>query len=45
VIEQYPDIVANLKILGEEAREDMGDAIMGRKGKNSRDCGWADQPE
>ena len=45
VIDQHPDIVEQLKILGEKAREDMGDAITGREGKNNRDCGWVDQPE
>ena len=45
VIDRHPDIVEQLKILGEKAREDMGDAITGREGKNNRDCGWVDQPE
>ncbi len=45
VADTYPDIVAQLQVLGEEAREDMGDAITGRDGKFNRDCGWVDQPE
>jgi len=36
----YPDIVTALQQLAEEAREDMGDAVTNRKGKNVRDCGW-----
>jgi arylsulfatase A-like enzyme len=39
VKESYPDIVAALQLLAEEARDDMGDAITNRKGKNVRACG------
>ncbi len=40
VKEFFPEIVTLLQQLAEEAREDMGDAITNRKGKNNRDCGW-----
>jgi arylsulfatase A-like enzyme len=40
VKEFFPDIVAQLQELAEIARDDMGDAITNRKGKNNRDCGW-----
>jgi hypothetical protein len=40
VKETYPEIVAALQALAEEARDDMGDAVTNRKGKNVRDCGW-----
>ena len=40
VKESYPEIVAALQALAEEARADLGDAITDRKGKNVRDCGW-----
>ena len=40
VKESYPGIVAALQLLAEEARDDMGDAVTNRKGKNTRDCGW-----
>jgi len=39
VIDQYPDVVEELQALGKAAREDMGDALTGRKGTNNRDCG------
>jgi arylsulfatase A-like enzyme len=40
VKESYPEIVAALQALAEEARDDMGDAVTNRKGKFVRDCGW-----
>ncbi len=40
VKESYPEVVADLQKLAEEAREDLGDAVTNRKGKNVRDCGW-----
>ena len=39
VKDSYPEIVEALQKLAEEAREDMGDAVTNRKGKNVRDCG------
>ena len=39
VKDNYPEIVEALQKLAEEARDDMGDAVTNRKGKNVRDCG------
>jgi len=36
---QHPEIVAELQSIAEIAREDLGDAITGRKGTGVRDCG------
>ena len=35
----YPEVVKELMVLGEEAREDLGDDILKRKGKNVRSSG------
>ncbi|HEX5026251.1 MAG TPA: arylsulfatase, partial [Agriterribacter sp.] len=40
VKEFYPEVVSELQQLVEQAREDLGDAITNRVGKNVRDCGW-----
>lgn len=40
VKEYYPEVVADLQKLAEVAREDLGDVLTNRKGKNVRDCGW-----
>jgi arylsulfatase len=40
VKELFPEMVAQLQQLAETARDDMGDTITNRKGKNNRDCGW-----
>ncbi|MFT4032555.1 MAG: sulfatase [Siphonobacter sp.] len=39
VIRQYPAIVAELEKLAEEAREDLGDDLQARRGKNVRQAG------
>jgi len=39
VREQHPDIVAELEKLGDEAREDLGDDIQKRTGRNNRPAG------
>lgn len=39
VIEQHPDIVDELKIIGEQARKDLGDNITGIEGENRREPG------
>jgi len=36
VIDLHPDVVKRLEVLAEKAREDLGDALTGRKGKNRR---------
>ncbi len=36
----FPEVVTELNELAETAREDLGDAVTQRKGKNVRDCGW-----
>ncbi|MCH8232852.1 MAG: sulfatase [Bacteroidetes bacterium] len=40
VKEMYPEIVASLQQIGMKAREDLGDELTGKKGKNRRECGW-----
>ncbi len=40
VKEYFPEVVEQLHGIAEEAREDLGDAITGRKGTGVRDCGW-----
>jgi arylsulfatase A-like enzyme len=42
VKDSNPDIVQRLQALAETAREDLGDAVTHRTGKNVRDCGHAD---
>jgi arylsulfatase A len=42
VAENYPDVVTRLQALAEEAREDMGDAVKGAKGRNVRPVGRLD---
>jgi arylsulfatase len=42
VSESYPDIVRELEKLAEEAREDIGDDLTNRPGKNRRPPGQAD---
>ena len=39
VAEQHPEIVGKLKVLAEKAREDLGDRLTNRKGKNVRPAG------
>ncbi len=39
VIDQHPEIVKKMTELAEGAREDMGDALTGREGKNQREAG------
>lgn len=39
VLEEYPEIVAKLKKIAEVAREDLGDQLTKRKGKNNRPPG------
>ncbi|MFH1942338.1 MAG: sulfatase-like hydrolase/transferase [bacterium] len=36
VTDQHPDVVERLQALAEKAREDLGDSLTGRKGKNVR---------
>lgn len=40
VIEQHPGIAAELEKIGEEAREDLGDSLTDRPGKNRRKPGF-----
>jgi len=39
VAEKHPDVVERLKALGEQARNDLGDALTKRQGKNVREPG------
>ena len=39
VIADHADIVARLQTLGEQAREDLGDSLTNREGKNVREPG------
>jgi arylsulfatase A len=39
VATEHPDIVARLQVLGEQAREDLGDSLTKRVGKNRRPAG------
>src|SRR6185369_16882933 len=39
VAEQHPDIVEKLRLIAEQAREDLGDAAKNRPGKNRREPG------
>jgi arylsulfatase A len=39
VAAEHPEVVAQLEKLGEAAREDLGDSLTGRKGKNVRPAG------
>lgn len=39
VAEQHPEVVAKLKVLAEQAREDLGDSLTKRVGKNRRPAG------
>jgi arylsulfatase A len=39
VIDQYPEVVEQMMALAEIAREDMGDALTDREGKNRREAG------
>ena len=39
VIKDHPDVVKRLRALAEEAREDLGDSLTGRQGKNVRPIG------
>ncbi len=45
VIEQHPEIVERLKKLAETAREDLGDALTKRKGKNVRKAAFVAEAE
>ncbi len=38
--DEYPDIVADLKVLADNSRDDLGDALRGMAGKNVRDPGY-----
>lgn len=42
VKDTYPEIVASLQKLADKAREDLGDAVTGVKGRNVRKPGYAD---
>ena len=42
VAAQHPDVVQRLQQLAEVARQDLGDAATGRKGKNVRARGGSD---
>jgi arylsulfatase A-like enzyme len=39
VAAQHPDVVARLQQLADQARDDLGDSLTGRKGKNVRPAG------
>jgi hypothetical protein len=39
VVDDHPEIVARLTALAEEAREDLGDKLTNRQGKNVRPPG------
>ena len=39
VIDQHPDVVKRLQALAEKARDDLGDSLTNRKGKNTRPPG------
>lgn len=39
VIDSHPEIAIKLRALAEQAREDLGDDLTNRKGKNLRPCG------
>ena len=39
VADKYPDVVRRLEALAEQAREDLGDRLTGRSGKNVREPG------
>jgi len=39
VIDRHPDVVKRLQILAEKARDDLGDSLTGREGKNRRPPG------
>lgn len=41
VADRYPEVVRELEALGERAREDLGDSLTGRTGKNVRPAGQA----
>jgi arylsulfatase len=43
VIELYPDVVADIMKIVEEAREDLGDDLTGHKGKNRRPPGMVEK--
>ena len=36
VIDQHPDVVERLQALAEKARDDLGDSLTGREGRNQR---------
>ncbi len=40
VKELYPDVLAEMQMLASKARDDLGDNLTGRKGKNQREPGW-----
>ena len=42
VAEQHPEVVKRLQALAEKAREDLGDRLTKRKGKNRRPAGRVD---
>ena len=39
VADQHPDVVRRLQALAEKARDDLGDRLTKRKGKNRRSAG------
>jgi arylsulfatase A len=39
VAAQHPDVVARLQLLADQARDDLGDSLTGRKGKSVRPAG------
>ncbi len=44
VSQQYPEMVATLNKLAEAARDDLGDNLQNRMGKNNRPAGFVEQP-
>ena len=45
VAAQHPEIVEKLKVLAEKAREDLGDRLTNRVGKNVRPAGKLSEKE
>jgi hypothetical protein len=44
VAAEHPDVVKRLQAYGEQAREDLGDSLTRRKGKNVRAAGHVEKP-
>jgi len=45
IADQYPEIVAELRNLIQQCRDDIGDSVTGIKGKNVREKGWVSNPK